>query len=80
MLEKDESFKWGTFQPALSYHGNKMSGHTPFYITPNNLPSVTILEIRRRGLGLDIVVLMMAKFKNKNLSVSSRTEIASGVS
>ena len=47
VLEKDESFKLGTFHQDLSYHSNEITP-CPFYIRPNNLPPEIISEIRRR--------------------------------
>ena len=52
MIEKDDSFKWGTFHQDLSYHSNEMRPCS-FYLRPNNLPLEIISEIRRRDLGLN---------------------------
>ena len=52
MIEKDDSFKWGTFHQDLSYHSNEMRPCS-FYLRPNNLPPEIISEIRRRDLGLN---------------------------
>ena len=71
-----------TFHQDANYHSNEMTPyHTPFCITPNNLPSGIILDIQRRNLGLHIVVLTMANFKKvfesvieKNASEVSRCQ------
>ena len=52
--------------------------HAPLYITPNNLSSGIILEIRCRDLGLRIVVLTMSKSKKVYKSVFEK--IASEIS
>lgn len=53
------------FSPIGNYRifNSAHQRHTPFYLTPNNLPSGIILEIQHRDLLLVIIVLTMAKFK-----------------
>ena len=46
--EKDESFKWGTFNQDLSYHSNEMTPIAPFYIRSNNLPQKHMLLLAIR--------------------------------
>ena len=53
------------FHQDLSYHSNEMMPY-PILHKTEQLTTGDILEIRRQNLGLDIVVLTMAKFY-KNL-------------
>ena len=71
MLEKDESFKWGTSNQDLSYHSNKI---TPYSILQKTeQPTIMIIfEKQCQDLGLDIVVLRMAKFQKKSIQTFLR--------
>ena len=60
VLEKDKISNWVHFTMIWVTIATKWR-HASFHIRPNNLPPEIISEIRRRDLGLDIVVSTMAK-------------------
>ena len=71
MLEKEESFKWNIFHQVLSYLSNVITPY-PILQKTENLPSGIIFEKWCQDLGLDIVVLTMAKFQKKSIQAFLR--------